>query len=105
MAAVDITNMFLQADSENKVAPSRQIVTKVIDVITLIGQGHDQMTSERKGWLKMVLPEGYRNLCEQDHSGSIYLSGDDLVERSKMVKATHLMHQNLSVRKLYKPCS
>ena len=63
------------------------------------------MTPQRKDWLKLDLSEGYQKLCEQDHPSPIYVFGDDLIESSKMVKATHLMHQNVSARKLYKPSS
>ena len=45
----------------------------------------------------------YQNLCEQDHSGSIYLLEDNLAEHIKGAKATHLMHQSLCAKKSHKP--
>lgn len=51
----DIANTCLQADSDNTILPSRQIATKEIDAITLMGQPHDHMISGKKDKLKLAL--------------------------------------------------
>ena len=38
MAVEDIENIYLQADSENKILPSKQIVTNAIHAVTLFGR-------------------------------------------------------------------
>ena len=48
----DIANTCLQADSDNTILPSRQIATKEIDAITLMGQPHDHMISGNKRQIK-----------------------------------------------------
>ena len=40
MAVEDIENIYLQADSENKILPSKRIVTNAIDAVTLLGRAH-----------------------------------------------------------------
>lgn len=51
----DIANTCLQADSDNTILPSRQIATKEIDAITLMGQPHGHMISGKKDKLKLAL--------------------------------------------------
>ena len=52
---VDVTNTCFQENSNNKILPSRQIATKEIDAITLMGQAHNHMISEKKDKLKLAL--------------------------------------------------
>ena len=83
VALTEVANMCLLADNQNKIIQSKDVVTKVIDAITLLGKVHHQVTFERKERLKSALSEDYKTLCEQDHSGSKFLFGDDLTENVK----------------------
>ena len=58
------------------------------------------MTFKRKERLKNALPEDYKTICEQDHSDSKQLLGDDLAENAKKAKATHSMNQSISNKRL-----
>ena len=54
------------------------------------------MTFERKKSLKNILLEDYKTTCEQDHSDSKQLLGDDLADNVKKAKATHSMNPSIS---------
>ena len=43
---------------------------KAIDAIKLLAKVNHQMTCERKERLKNVFSDGYKTICEQDHSES-----------------------------------
>ena len=47
------------------------------------------MTFKRKERLKNTLSKDYKTICEQDHSDSKQLLGDDLADNVKKAKATH----------------
>ena len=47
------------------------------------------MTFKRKERLKNTLSKDYKTICEQDHSDSKQLLGDDLADNVKKTKATH----------------
>ena len=73
---------------------------KAIDAITLLGKVNHQMTFEKKERLKNAMLEDYKTICEQDHSGSKQLLGDDLADNMKKPKATHFMNQSISDKRL-----
>ena len=99
---VEIANLCLEADNKNEVIDSKgkDVVVKTIDAITLLGKANHQMTFERKEILKNALSEDYKTICEQDHSDSKQLLGDDLADNVKKAKATHSMNQSISNKRL-----
>ena len=46
--------------------------------------------------MKYALSEVYKTICEQDHSDSKQLLGDDLADNVKKAEATHFMNQFIS---------
>ena len=58
------------------------------------------MTFERKERLKNALSQDCKTICEQDHSDSKQLLGDDLANNVKKAKATHSMNQSISNKRL-----
>ena len=99
-AVVDIANLCLEADNKNEVINSKYAVVKFIDPLTLLGKMNHQMTFERNERLKNALPEDYKTICEQDHSESKELLGDDLANNVKKEKATHSVKQSISSKRL-----
>ena len=98
-AVIDIANICLVADNKNRLMQSKDDVVRSIDTITLLGRVSQQITIERKYRLKTSLSEDYRNICDQDHSNSKLLFGDDLavavfvytlLQRSKLIKSTKI---------------
>ena len=65
-----------------------------VDSITLIGRAHKQI-SERKERLKPVLNEDIRTLCNKETSDSKYLSGENLLERTKEAKESSRISNSL----------
>ena len=104
-AVVEIANLCLEANNKNEVIHSKDVVVKAIDAITLLGKANHQMTFERKERLKNALSEDYKTICEQDHSDSKQLLGDDLADNVKKVKVTHSMNQFISNKRLRLPSS
>ena len=99
-AVVEIANLCLEANNKNEVIHSKDVVVKAIDAITLLGKANHQMTFERKERLKNALSEDYKTICEQDHSDSKQLLGNDLADNLKKAKATHSMYQSISNKRL-----
>ena len=56
-AVVEITKLCLEADNENEVIHSKDVVVKTIDAATLLGKANHQMTFKRKERLKNALSE------------------------------------------------
>ena len=102
---VEIANLYLEANNKNEVIHSKDVVVKVIDAIKLLGKANHQMTFDRKKRLKNALSEDYKTICEQDHSDSKQLLGDDLADNVKKVKVTHSMNQFISNKRLRLPSS
>ena len=96
-AVIDIANICLVADNKNRLIQSKDVVVRSIDTITLLGRLSQQITIERKDRLK-TLSEDYRNICDQDHSNSKLLFGDDLAENVKRAKATYSLNQSISAK-------
>ena len=99
-AVVEIANLCLEFDNKNEMIQSKDVVVKAIDTITLLGKANDQMTFERKERLKNTLTRDYKTICEQDHSDSKELLGDDLADNVKKAEATHSMNQSISNKRL-----
>ena len=97
---VEIANLCLEADNKNEVIHSKDVVVKAVDAITLLGKSNHQMTFQRKERLKNALSEDYKTICEQDHSDSKQLLGDDLADNVKKAKTTHFMSQSISSKTL-----
>ena len=95
---VVIANLCLEAGTKNDVIHSK-VAVKAIHTITLLGKANHQMTFERKERSKNALLEDYKTICEQDHSDSKQLLGDDLANVKK-AKATHSMNQSISNKRL-----
>ena len=94
-ALIEIANLCLEVDNKNEVIHS-DVVVKAIDAITLLGKANHQMTFERKERMKNTLSKDYKTICEQDHSDSKQLLGDDLADNVKKAKATQSMNQSIS---------
>lgn len=90
-AVINITNICLDADNKNQLIESKEVVVKAIDAITLLGRASKQITLERKERLISTLSEDYRSICNQDHSKSKFLLGDDLLEIIRKSKANILI--------------
>ena len=63
-----------------------------ITVVGIENMSSDK-TNELMNWRYRLMTfewKDYQNLCEQDHSGSVYLLGHNLSESSERIKATHL---------------
>ena len=97
---VEIANLCWEADNKNEVIHSKDVVVKAIDAITVLGKAKRQMTFERKERLKNALSEDYKTICEQDHSDSKQLLGDDLADNVKKAKATDSVNQSISNKRL-----
>ena len=97
---VKIANLCLEADNKNVVIQSKDVVVKTIDAIALLGKVNHQITFERKERLKNALFEDYKTICEQVHSNSKQLLGDDLAHNVKKAKAIHSMNQSISYKRL-----
>ena len=97
---VEIASLCLEADNKNEVIHSKDVVVKSIDVITLLGKVNHQMTFEREERLKNSLSEDYKTICEQNHSDSKQMLGDDLAVNVKKAKVTHSMNQSISNKRL-----
>ena len=100
----DIANNCLEAENRNEIIHSKDIVVKAIDAITLLGRANYQFIFERKERLKNALSDDYKAICEQDHSDSKQLLGDDLAENIKKAKSTYYLNQSISNKRL-KPSS
>ena len=97
---VEIANLCLEADNKNEVIHLKGVVVKAIDIITLLGKVNHQMTFERKERLKNTFSEDYKTICEQDHSDSKQLLGDDLADNVPKAKATHSVKHSISNKRL-----
>ena len=97
---VEIANVCLEANNKNEEFHSKDVVIKAIDAVTLLSKANDQMTFERRERLRNALSEDYKTICEQDHSDSKQLLGDDLADNVKKAKATHSMNQSISNKRL-----
>ena len=98
---VEIVNLCLEADDKNEVIHSKDVVVvKAIDAITLLGKANHQMAFERKERSKYASSEDYKIICEQGHSDSKQLLGDDSADNVKKAKATHSMNQSISNKRL-----
>ena len=69
-AALNIANLYLDADNKDRLIESKEVVVKAIDAITLLGRAPKQITFERKERLRSALSEDYRSICDQDHPSS-----------------------------------
>ena len=68
--------------------------------IALFDKVNHQMTFERKERLNNTLSEGYKSICEQDHSESKQLLGDDIADNMKTAKAADSMNHSISSKRL-----
>ena len=50
--------------------------------------------------LKNALLEDYKAICEQNHSESKLVLGDDLADHVKKAKVTHFMNHSISDKRL-----
>ena len=96
---MNIADICLDAGNKNRLIESKEVVVKTVDAITLLGRASKQITLERKERLRFVLSEDYRSICDQDHSSSKFLLGDDLAENIRKAKATYLLNQSMSAKK------
>ena len=101
----EIANLCLEVDNKNEVIHSKDVVVKVIDATTPLGKANHQMIFERNERLKNALLEDYKTICEQGHSDSKQLLGDDLADNVKKAKAAHSMNQSISNKRLRLPSS
>ena len=101
ISVVETANLCLESDNKNKMIHSKDVVVKAIDAIILLGKMNHQMTFEREERLKNALSEVYKTICEQDHSDSKQLLGNDSADNVKKAKATHSMNQSISKSKGY----
>ena len=98
---VEIVNLCLEADDKNEVIHSKDVVVvKAIDAITLLGKANHQMAFERKERSKYASSEDYKIICEQGHSDSKQLLGDDSADNVKKTKATHSRNQSISNKRV-----
>ena len=97
---VEIADFCSDASNKNEVVHSKDAVVKAIDAIILLGKANHQMTFERKKRLKNALSEDYKTICEQDHSHSKHLLGDDLTDNVEKAKAAHSMNHSISNKRL-----
>ena len=65
---VDIANICLEADSKNEVIPSKDVIVKTRDAITLLDKVNNQMTFERNQRLNNTLSEGFETIFEEVNS-------------------------------------
>ena len=93
---MNIANICLDADNKNRLIESKGVIVKPIDVITLIGRASQKITFERKERIRSALSEDFRSVCDQDHSSSKFLLGNDLAENIRKAKATYLLNQSTS---------
>ena len=98
-AVMNIANICLDADNKDRLIESKEVVVKAIDAIALLGRASKQITFKRKEWLRSALSEDYRSICNEDHSFSKFLLGDDLAENIRKAKATYLLNQLVSAKK------
>ena len=98
-AVVNIANICLDADNKDQLIESKEVVVKAIDAMTLLGTASKQITFERKERLRSALSEDNRSICDQDHSSSKFLLGNDLAENIRKAKATYLLNQSVSTKK------
>ena len=96
---MNIASIYLEADNKDRLIESKEAVVKAIDAITLLGRASKQITFECKERLRSALSEDCRSICDQDHSSSKFLLGDDLTENIKKAKATYLLNQSISTKK------
>ena len=93
---MNIANICLDADNKDRLIELKKVVVKAIYAIILLGRASKQITFER---LRSALSEDYRSICDQDHSSSKCLLGDDLAENIRKAKATYLLNQSISAKK------
>ena len=65
---VDIANICLEADSKNEVIPSKDVIVKTRDAITLLDKLNNQMNFERNQRLNNTLSEGFETIFEEVNS-------------------------------------
>ena len=99
-AVVKIANLYLEANNKNVVIQSKDVVVKTIDPIALLGKVNHQITFERKERLKNALFKDYKTICQQVHSNSKQMLGDDLAHNVKKAKAIHSINQSISYKRL-----
>ena len=99
-AVAEIASFCLEVDNKNEVIHSKDVVAKATYAITLLEKANQQITFERKERLKNALSKDYKTICEQDHSHSKEMLGDDLAGNGKKTKAAHSINQSISNKRL-----
>ena len=93
---MNIANICLEADNKDQLIQSKEVVVKAIDAIILLGRASKQITFKCKEQIRSAMSEDYQSICDQDHSSSKLLLGDDLTENIRKAKATYLLNQSIS---------
>ena len=81
----------------------KAFVSLGIDAMTVLGKASQLIAAERKDKLKPALNEDIRSLCDNDHTASNYLFGENISESLKLAKENYKLAQNLANSKQIQP--
>ena len=98
-AVMNIAYTCLDVDNKDQLIESKEVVVKAINAIALFGRASKQTTFKSKEQFRSALSEDCRNICDQDHSSSRFLLGDDLAENIRTAKVIYSLNQLTSAKK------
>ena len=74
----------------------KAFVSLSTDAMTVSGKASQLISAERKVHLKLALNEDIRSLCNNDHTTSDYLFGENISESLKLAVKNYKSAQNLA---------
>ena len=96
---MNIAYTCLDVDNKDQLIESKEVVVKAINAIALFGRASKQTTFKSRDQFRSALSEDCRNICDQDHSSSRFLLGDDLAENIRTAKVIYSLNQLTSAKK------
>ena len=100
-AILNSANSCINAGKHNKVVDSKVVVANAIDALTLLRTAHSHISVERKDRLEPALAEDIKGLCDEEHSGSKFLLGDNLTDNLRQAREKYRISNSMASRKSF----
>ncbi len=98
-AIAKIANMALEADQSSKMIDSKALLRAALDGVTVLGQTQASLTNSRKNYVKQILSDDVKDICNPKRKASQYLFGDDLTKSIKEARDIYRMSNNIGNKK------
>ena len=94
-----IANMVLEADQSSKMIDSKALLRAALDGVTVLGRTQASLTNSRKNYVKQILSDDVKDICNPKRKASQYLFGDDLTKSIKEARDIYRMSNNIGNKK------